>query len=121
MVGVSGFPKGSRRSARFGSGRGADIQRGCGYFGPWRRAALHVALRQERNGRPTGFTQVGPQSVMPEDSVIPYGEPVRLVCLSVHHEDIRVFVTHDLKAHAPLPRQHRSSHRKRRRRSLIIP
>src|SRR5262249_34937035 len=32
------------------------------------------------------------------------GEPVGLVCLSVHHKNIGVFMSHDLKAHALLPR-----------------
>ena len=40
---------------------------------------------------------------MREDSVITDGEPVRLVCLSIHHKNIRVFVTHDLEAHIPSP------------------
>src|SRR5262245_36779410 len=31
------------------------------------------------------------------------GEPVRLVCLSVHHKNIGMFMTHDFKAHVPPP------------------
>ena len=36
--------------------------------------------------------------------IIADGEPLGLVCLSVHHKNIGVFMSHDLKAYAFLPR-----------------
>jgi hypothetical protein len=52
---------------------------------------------------------------MRESSILTDGEPVRFVCLSVHHKNIGMFMTHDFKAHSPPP-LHSNSHRKRRRR-----
>src|SRR5215468_8911753 len=40
---------------------------------------------------------------MGESSILTDGEPVRLVCLSVHHKNIGMFMTHDFKAHVPPP------------------
>jgi hypothetical protein len=57
---------------------------------------------------------------MRDDAIIADGEPVGLVRLSVDYENVRMFVTHDLKAHAFLPREHHNSHRKRGGRPLII-
>src|SRR5215831_21341442 len=38
---------------------------------------------------------------MCESSILTDGEPIRLVCLPVHHKNIGMFVTHDFKAHSP--------------------
>jgi hypothetical protein len=62
-----------------------------------------LSLSQKRKGCPTGFAQVRRQSITRDGSIITNGEPVCLVCLSVHHKNIGMFVTHDLKAHAFLP------------------
>jgi hypothetical protein len=40
---------------------------------------------------------------MREGYVIPDGEAVGLVGLSVHYKNSGMFVAHDVKAHAPLP------------------
>src|SRR6476661_6648542 len=40
---------------------------------------------------------------MREGAIIANGEAVGLICLSVHHKNIGMFVTHDVKAHACLP------------------
>src|SRR5262245_47810964 len=53
---------------------------------------------------------------MGESSILTDGEPVRLVCLSVHHKNIGMFMTHDFKAHVPPPLHNANSHRKRGRR-----
>src|SRR5262249_31641254 len=42
---------------------------------------------------------------MGESSILTDGEPVRLVCLSVHHKNIGMFMTHDFKAHVPPDRK----------------
>jgi hypothetical protein len=42
---------------------------------------------------------------MRKSSIITDGEPVRLVCLSVHHKNVGMFMTHDFKAHIPPPPQ----------------
>jgi hypothetical protein len=40
---------------------------------------------------------------MREGYIIADGEAVGLVCLSVHYKNGGMFVSHDVKAHAPLP------------------
>src|SRR5262245_3458098 len=40
---------------------------------------------------------------MREGYVVADGETVGLVCLSVHYKNSGMFMTHDVKAHAPLP------------------
>src|SRR6266511_2685695 len=40
---------------------------------------------------------------MGESSNFTDGEPIRLVCLSVHHKNIGMFMTHNFKAHVPPP------------------
>src|SRR5215510_5097765 len=47
---------------------------------------------------------------MGESSILTDGEPVRLVCLSVHHKNIGMFMTHDFKAHVPPPLHNANSH-----------
>ena len=68
-----------------------------------------LAPSQKCYRNPTGFTQVGPRFGVCESSVLTNGEPVCLVCLSVHHENIGMFVTHDFKAHSPPPPAQRNT------------
>src|SRR5262245_37149572 len=72
------------------------------------RDAFFFALGQEREGRPTRRTQVRPRFDRRDNDVTADGEPVGLVCLSVHDKNVGMLLTHDLKAHASLP-----SHRTR--------
>src|SRR5262245_22493979 len=54
---------------------------------------------------------------MGESSILTDGEPVRLVCLSVHHKNIGMFMRHTTsKLMFPLPLHNANSHRKRGRR-----
>lgn len=83
-------------------------------------ACFALAPRQERERRPTGFTDVGGRSIVREGAIVANAEPVGLVGLSLHDKDERMFVTQDLKAHASLSRQHQDSPIKRGPRFLIM-
>src|SRR6516225_7643509 len=77
---------------------------------PLSTGSVHcLAPSQKCYRNPTGFTQVGPRFGVCESSVLTNGEPVCLVCLSVHHENIGMFVTHDFKAHSPPPPAQRNT------------
>src|SRR5262249_12819849 len=67
------------------------------------RGACVSASRQERHRGPARLVQVGPPSALREGPVIAGGEPGGLVGLPGHHQDIGMFMTHDFKAHGPLP------------------
>jgi hypothetical protein len=83
-------------------------------------ACLALAPRQERERRPAGFAQVGRRSIVREGAIVANAKPVSLIGLSVHDKNERMFLTHDLKAHASLSRQHQDSPVKRGPRFLIM-
>jgi hypothetical protein len=83
-------------------------------------ACFALAPRQERERRPTGFTQIGRRSILREGAIVADAEPVGLVGLSLDDKNERMFVTQDLKAHASLSRQHQDSPIKRGPRFLIM-
>src|SRR5262249_17157058 len=62
-------------------------------------------------------TEVRVGVVMGESSILTDGEPVLLVCLSVHQKNIGMFMRHTTsKLMFPLPLHNANSHRKRGRR-----
>src|SRR5213078_2134407 len=67
------------------------------------RCARVCASRQECHRSPARLVQVGLWSILRERPVIAHGEPVGLVGLPVHHQDVRMFMTHDFKAHSSPP------------------
>jgi hypothetical protein len=69
------------------------------------RGTFFFALGHERKGRSTRRTQVRRRFDRHDSDVTADGEPVGLICLSVHDKNVLVFLTHDLKAHASLPSQ----------------
>jgi hypothetical protein len=56
------------------------------------RDTFFFALGQKRQGRPTRRTQVRGRFDRHDSDVPADGKPVGLICLSVHDENVRVFL-----------------------------
>src|SRR5262249_36602953 len=67
------------------------------------RSARSLPASQERHRRAMRLAQVGPRPVLCPGHVLAHGKSISLVRLSVHHQNIGVFMTHDLEAHVPIP------------------
>src|SRR5207248_5265765 len=67
------------------------------------RSARPFAASQERHRRSMRLAQVRPRPVLHRGHVLAHDEPVGLVSLSVHHQNIGVLMTHDFEAHVPIP------------------
>src|SRR5262245_4405281 len=67
------------------------------------RSARSFPASQERHGRSMRLAQVGARTILRGGHVLAHGESIGFVSLSVHHQNIGVLMTHDLKAHVPIP------------------
>ena len=78
------------------------------------RSARPFPARQERHRGSMRLAQVRPRPVLRRGHVLAHDEPVGLVSLSVHHQNIGVLMTHDFEAHVHIPPDWHGNSRGRR-------